>query len=116
MVSAENKAIHAENKALRAENKRFREMMTRAIVIIENCNVESGVCCCGDGMKNHPNPMSCGHYPVDHGGYYSGMFIKAAKSLLSSFEPPLYMMADETDEELYGQFIGSIKMSEVPDA
>lgn len=25
----------------------------------------SGVCCCGDAMDGHPDPMSCGHSPRD---------------------------------------------------
>lgn len=29
----------------------------------------SGVCCCGDSMENHADPMCCGHSPVDSGTY-----------------------------------------------
>lgn len=32
---------------------------------IKNAQVSSGVCCCGDDMAKHANPMHCGHNPVD---------------------------------------------------
>ena len=34
-----------------------------------HCSIEEGVCCCGDNMENHTNPMDCGHTPLDHGTY-----------------------------------------------
>ena len=33
--------------------------------IAENCSIEAGYCCCGEDMKTHSHPMSCGHSPVD---------------------------------------------------
>lgn len=35
------------------------------------CNVESGVCCCGDSMTNHADPMISGHSATDSGAYYA---------------------------------------------
>lgn len=32
---------------------------------VKNAPVSSGVCCCGSPMDDHPEPMSCGHGPVD---------------------------------------------------
>lgn len=32
---------------------------------IQNAPVSSGVCCCGECMDRHSNPMSCGHSPTD---------------------------------------------------
>lgn len=29
------------------------------------------VCMCGDSMKNHDSPLSCGHVPVSMADYYS---------------------------------------------
>lgn len=40
-----------------------REQQLRKL--IEHAPVSSGVCCCGDSMDRHPDPMVCGHSPVD---------------------------------------------------
>lgn len=40
-----------------------REQQLRKL--IENAPVSSGVCCCGDSMDSHQDPMVCGHSPVD---------------------------------------------------
>lgn len=34
-----------------------------------NCPSDD-VCCCGDSMKGHPDPMNCGHMPVSALAYY----------------------------------------------
>lgn len=36
---------------------------------IKNAPVSSGTCCCGNDMEKHPDPMSCGHTPVDRWDY-----------------------------------------------
>ncbi len=36
---------------------------------VKNAPVSSGVCCCGDSMEGHADPMSCGHSPVDQWDY-----------------------------------------------
>lgn len=42
---------------------------------VMNAPVASGVCCCGDSMENHADPMSCGHIPVDMwDDYKEGLF------------------------------------------
>lgn len=41
----------------------------RLVEFIENAEVQSGVCCCGDSMEGHANPMNCGHSPVDMWSY-----------------------------------------------
>lgn len=45
--------------------KTMREALNIWINIAANCSIESGCCCCGESMKNHSHPMSCGHSPVD---------------------------------------------------
>lgn len=45
--------------------ERYKEQRDLLLVLIDTAPVTSGVCCCGDDMKNHPDPMSCGHTPVD---------------------------------------------------
>ena len=41
-----------------AQIEMLREFIARA-------PVSSGVCCCGEAIDGHSNPMSCGHTPVD---------------------------------------------------
>jgi len=39
------------------------------IEFVKSAPVSSGVCCCGEPMNGHPDPMSCGHTPVDQWEY-----------------------------------------------
>ncbi len=41
-----------------AQIEMMREFIARA-------PVSSGVCCCGESMNGHSDPMNCGHTPVD---------------------------------------------------
>lgn len=54
--------------------------------ILENCDISSGVCMCGDSMEHHGNPMDCGHSPVDQGQYYAGSAIEIAKQALHDYQ------------------------------
>jgi len=57
--------------------------IARAIAIIEHCDVTEGVCCCGDDMDTHAEPMSCGHSPVDHGSYTASQWLDEARAALT---------------------------------
>mgnify|MGYP000846790213 FL=1 len=57
--------------------------IARAIAIIEHCDVTEGVCCCGDDMDTHAEPMSCGHSPVDHGSYTASQWLDEARATLT---------------------------------
>lgn len=46
---------------------------------IKYAEVDSGVCCCGDSMENHPSGMNCGHSPVD-------MWDNAVAGLIAKYE------------------------------
>ena len=59
------------------------EALTRAVAIIEHCDVTEGVCCCGDNMDTHAEPMSCGHSPVDHGSYTASQWLDEARATLT---------------------------------
>lgn len=64
--------------------------LVRGLVdMIGNCSVESGVCCCGDDMRSHADPMNCGHSPVDSGAY----------AALSLYERAVEVLAKATGEE-----------------
>ena len=66
---------------LRAEVERLQGMIDAAAGIFANCNVESGICCCGEAMDGHSLPMSSNHSPVDQGNYAVDRWLKAYKSL-----------------------------------
>ncbi|WP_313329432.1 hypothetical protein [Comamonas sp.] len=44
--------------------------------------LETGICCCGDSMSQHGNPMDCGHSPVDSGGYAVSSHIDGLRKIL----------------------------------
>lgn len=50
---------------LREAERKMRDF----IEFVKSSPVNSGVCCCGDEMDTHPEPMSCGHTPVDQWHY-----------------------------------------------
>ena len=43
----------------------YKKQRDDLLAFMENAPVSSGVCCCGDDMTKHPDPMWCGHNPVD---------------------------------------------------
>ena len=69
------------------------EALEACVASLERANTAEGVCCCGDSMDRHPNPMNCGHSPVDIGHYYAGQALEAARAALATVTPP----ADTTE-------------------
>lgn len=53
------------------------------IASLERADTAEGVCCCGDSMDRHSDPMSCGHSPVDMGDYYASKALEAARAALA---------------------------------
>jgi len=43
----------------------YKRQRNALLEIMKNSDVSSGVCCCGDSMERHADPMNCGHNPVD---------------------------------------------------
>lgn len=41
------------------------EKLRQFVEFVRHAPVSSGVCCCGDNMASHPDPMCSGHTPVD---------------------------------------------------
>lgn len=54
--------------------------------IFEQCDITTGVCCCGENMETHSEPMDCGHTPVDQGVYSAHNHYKHVKELLLELE------------------------------
>lgn len=50
---------------LRGERDAWASFATHLMGFVEHAPVSSGICCCGDDMTRHANPMDCGHTPVD---------------------------------------------------
>lgn len=50
---------------------------------LDQCEVRSGVCCCGDNMERHSPPMDCGHSPVDSGAYYTDQAVSVLRAALA---------------------------------
>ena len=55
--------------AVPAGMESLRDVIRRCADFIENAPVSSGVCCCGDSIEHHADPMSCGHSPRDQWDY-----------------------------------------------
>ena len=55
----------------------------RTVELLENVSVETGACCCGDSMKNHANPMDCGHTPLDSGADYGYELLRDARKVVA---------------------------------
>ena len=52
------------------------------------CSITDGVCCCGDNMEGHADPMTCGHTPTDHGAYYAHRLVKSTEAALAQLKEP----------------------------
>ena len=51
--------------------------------VATHCTIEEGVCCCGDNMDTHAEPMDCGHSPVDHGAYIANGLVEETNATLA---------------------------------
>ena len=67
----------AEIARLTRENERLLGLVSSAESIFINCHTSAGVCCCGDNMDGHSDPMACGHSPVDMGEYSASQWLAA---------------------------------------
>lgn len=54
-----------KESAIQRNAARYKEQRDRMLQFMQNADVRSGVCCCGDDIERHGNPMDCGHSPVD---------------------------------------------------
>ena len=63
------------------------------IEFVRNAPVASGVCCCGDDMEKHADPMSCGHSPVDQWHHSLNLWLEE----IAAVKPPV--LRSETELE-----------------
>lgn len=82
-ISPEHAAWNAELREARAAVAELIEAHKRLLAMAERLDLAEGVCCCGDDMQSHPEPMSCGHSPVDAGHYHHGATIEESRAALA---------------------------------
>ena len=73
----------AELAAAQQRERVLREALEACVASLERVDTAEGVCCCGDSMDRHSDPMSCGHSPVDMGDYYAGQALESARAALA---------------------------------
>jgi hypothetical protein len=56
------------------------------VELAEHCSIEDGVCCCGDNIEGHSDPINCGHSPVDHGAYIAGQLVESTRAIIAVIE------------------------------
>lgn len=62
------------------------EALEGLLNIMEHCSVTDGMCCCGDDMATHSDPMNCGHSPVDHGQYVAEQAFERARAAIAAYQ------------------------------
>ena len=75
--------VNREQPAAAGPDAALIESLEVLLGLVDEFGIKSGVCCCGDDMARHSNPMDCGHSPVDSGEYYSAKTIEVARAALS---------------------------------
>lgn len=72
-----------ERDHYKARAERAEDRIKDWIELVSHVSIEAGVCCCGDDMENHSNPMDCGHSPVDHGSYMADLLVEDSRATLA---------------------------------
>ena len=78
--------LRAELAAEKAKVARLGEVLKACVSSLERADTAEGVCCCGDNMESHGDPMNCGHSPVDMGDYYARKALEAARAAIAAYE------------------------------
>ena len=65
---------------------RLAEALESCVASLGRADAKEGVCCCGDSMDQHSDPMYCGHMPTDMGEYYAAQALEAAADALAAHE------------------------------
>jgi hypothetical protein len=76
----------ARIEALEAKLAKAVKDLKGWLEVSQHCTIEDGVCCCGEDMKGHANPMSCGHSPADYGAYAAKRLEESTRATLSEIE------------------------------
>ena len=77
------KEAEAYAEELEAKLAKAVGLLEAWVNVAAHCTIEEGVCCCGDNMDTHAEPMDCGHCPVDHGAYVASRLVDATNAALA---------------------------------
>lgn len=85
---AELARVRADAELALAEERLAKavEALGACIASLEMADTSEGVCCCGDNMEGHSDPMACGHIPVDMGDYYAQSALESARAILKEID------------------------------
>ena len=81
------RTLAAELAAAQQREAALTKALEACVASLERVDTAEGVCCCGDSMDRHSDPMSCGHSPVDMGDYYAGQALESARAALAPTPP-----------------------------
>ena len=62
------------------------EHLQNVMYALQQAEIKTGVCCCGDSMDRHDVAFNCGHSPVDEFDYHGLPVLQNARRLLQSYE------------------------------
>lgn len=62
----------------------LRQAIQHTIALLDAAGLENGVCCCGDNMVGHADPMLCGHSPVDSGAYCVAQHVEYLREVIAT--------------------------------
>lgn len=77
------KEAEAYAEELEAKLAKAVGLLEAWVNVAAHCTIEEGVCCCGDSMDTHAEPMDCGHLPVDHGAYVASRLVNDTSATLA---------------------------------
>ena len=77
---------HPNGSKPESVNAELLAIVHQTVGMIENTSIETGCCCCGDGMDGHASPMICGHSATDQGAYLAGLLYEDAKAAIARAE------------------------------
>ena len=87
LVVSQGAQMQRQSEAAEAERDRLREALEVCVASIEHADMSDGVCCCGEEIEGHSDPMHSGHTPVDMGEYHASLAIKNARAVLKGETP-----------------------------
>lgn len=74
----------ARIERLEAAVKEWRDRCTKLLAFIEHAPVDSGVCCCGEDMRNHDGSID--HSPIDQWAWSVHCWSKEINEALKNTE------------------------------
>lgn len=83
-AEAEVSALQAEIVTLKEREEKLRTLLEGWLELASHCDIAEGVCCCGESMNGHSNPMDCGHTPLDHGAYIAVQLGEETRAALTT--------------------------------